>query len=75
LGLVHINRRICLSCLIHRLILWVLLRLNLEAFLLFLELVQELATLSEELLSRQLSVFEFLHFLLAHIALSLPLCI
>jgi hypothetical protein len=32
--------------------------LNLEAFLLFLELVQELGTLSEELLSRQLSVFE-----------------
>jgi hypothetical protein len=47
--------------------------LGLEAFLLFLELDKELATFPEQLLGRELSSLELLHFLLCHVALALSL--
>jgi hypothetical protein len=49
------------------------LRLCLEAFLLFLELSEEVTAFPEKLLGRELAVLKLLHFFLCHVALSLPL--
>lgn len=48
-------------------------RLHLEALLLFLELVQKLTTLPEQLLGCQLSILELLDLVVGHSALSLTL--
>lgn len=53
--------------------LLILLLLGLEPFLLLLEFVQKIASLTVKLLRRKLSVLEILHLLLAQIARSLPL--
>lgn len=67
--LAHIRWCVRLTCLVHHLALGILLGLQLEAFLLFFKLVEELATFPEELLRSQLSVLELLHLFLAHVTL------